>query len=251
MKKLSKIFELLKIDKDDKAGLYLTIIFHLVIIIVLLVYSIGLQVSKETSFVLDFTKYEELEKEQKEAELKRSVSEELDELIAAGRKGTPRNVTVNRSSSALKDDRHSNPNEVYDDARRLQERLNASKEEAQKMEQEEEGISLEKKKKETKSDAAPYQGPSVLSWTLDGYRAISLNIPAYKCEGGGDVSVSIIVNKNGYVIGTKIIEGVSSEDRCLREYALKAAGTSRFMAKDKSNVPDRQVGEIVYRFIPQ
>ena len=69
MKKQSKIADFFKIEKDDKAGFYLTIIFHLVLINILLIYSINLTASKETSFVLDFTKYEELEKEKKQLEL--------------------------------------------------------------------------------------------------------------------------------------------------------------------------------------
>ncbi|MBO7256729.1 MAG: hypothetical protein J6V04_05315, partial [Bacteroidales bacterium] len=129
MKKQSKIADFFKIEKDDKAGFYLTIIFHLVLINILLIYSINLTASKETSFVLDFTKYEELEKEKKQLELKESVSEELDQLIAAARKSQPRNVAVDASSKKLNDDRHSNPNEVYDQARELQKKLNASKKE--------------------------------------------------------------------------------------------------------------------------
>ena len=67
--------------------------------------------------------------------------------------------------------------------------------------------------------------------------------------GGGDVSVSIIVNRKGYVTGVKIIEAVSSPDQCLRDYALRAASGSRFTASQDAQ--ERQVGEIVYRFVAQ
>ena len=236
-------------DKDDKAGLYLTIIFHLVLVNILLLYSINLTASKETSFVLDFTKYEELEKKQKEIELKESVSEELDKLIAQGRRSQPRNVAVDASDRKLKDDRHSNPDEVYDQARELQKKLDASKREFLKEQDSPNDVSLNDKKEKKEEKSETYKGPSVVSYSLDGRKATNLDIPAYKCIGGGDVSVSIIVNRKGYVIGTKIIEGVSSEDPCLREYALKAAGRSRFKADTKA--PERQVGNIVYRFVAQ
>lgn len=250
MKKQSKIADFFKIEKDDKAGFYLTIIFHLVLINILLIYSINLTATKETSFVLDFTKYEELEKEKKQLELKESVSEELDQLIAAARKSQPRNVAVDASSKKLKDDRHSNPNEVYDQARELQKKLDASKREYLQEQDSPDDVVLNKKEEKKNEKSETYSGPSVVSYSLDGRIAIHLDTPAYKCIDGGDVSVSIIVNRKGYVVGTKIIEEVSSNDRCLREYALKAAGKSRFKAVD-NNAPERQVGSIVYRFVAQ
>ena len=58
----------MKINKEDKAGLYITIIFHLVVIIVLLAYQIDSNLRKEESFVLDFSKQEEIEQKKKELE---------------------------------------------------------------------------------------------------------------------------------------------------------------------------------------
>ena len=53
-------------NKEDKAGLYLTVIFHLTVIIVLLLYSIDTTIRREESFVLDFSKQEEIERREKE-----------------------------------------------------------------------------------------------------------------------------------------------------------------------------------------
>ena len=58
-----------------------------------------------------------------------------------------------------------------------------------------------------------------------------------------------LVNRKGYVTGVKIIEAVSSPDQCLRDYALRAASGSRFTASQDAQ--ERQVGEIVYRFVAQ
>ena len=55
-----------KLRGEDKAGLYFTVIFHLVVIIVLLVVQIGYALRKENSFVLDFSKQEEIERQQRE-----------------------------------------------------------------------------------------------------------------------------------------------------------------------------------------
>lgn len=246
MKKRLKI----KIDREEKAGLYLTLAFHLILLIIFLAYSIHRTISQETSFVLDFTKQEELEKEQKLQEFKKSVSAELDEMLAQAQKNTPRNVAVDassRSGANLKDDRSKNPSEVYEEARRLQEKLDASRREVEEASDSEDNISLNKKDEKLSNES--YVGPSVLSYRLDGRKGQSLPIPAYKCVGGGDVTVAIVVNRKGYVVATKVIEEVSSSDNCLQEYAKKAAKRSRFTAS--VSAPERQAGEIVYRFIAQ
>lgn len=240
----------IKIDNDEKAGLYLTVIFHLVLIIVILAYSIHRTVSQETSFVLDFTQQEELERQREIQAFKESVSAELDELIAQSRQNAPRNVAVDatRAGERLRDDRSANPSEVYDEARRLQEKLDASRREAQEAMDSEDNIAIGKKKEESKSKET-YVGPSVLSYRLEGRKGQSLPIPAYKCVGGGDVTVAIIVNRKGYVTAVKVVENVSSADGCLQDYAMKAAKRSRFTAS--ATAPERQAGEIVYRFIAQ
>ena len=241
MKKLFKI----KFNKEDKAGLYLTISFHLIVLIIFLAYSIHSTIKQETSFVLDFTKQEELEKEQEILQFKESVSEELDALIAQAQSQTPRNVAVD-AGAKLKDDRSPNPSEVYDDARKLQEKLDASRRAAEEASDDDDNIALSAEEK--KSDET-YKGPSVISWRLEGRKSQSLPVPAYKCQGGGDVSVAIVVNQRGYVVAAKVIEGVSSSDECLRKYALDAAGRSRFTRN--TSAPEKQAGDILYRFIAQ
>ena len=51
--------------KEDRVGFYTTLVFHLAVLIVLLGVSIGRVASVENSFVLDFTKQEELENSRK------------------------------------------------------------------------------------------------------------------------------------------------------------------------------------------
>ena len=244
----------LTVDSGDKAGLYLTVICHLVLLIILLSWSIHAQLRKDTSFLIDFSAQEEEERLAEQIRMQESVKEELDAEIDAllntsrnQNARSVRNVAVD-ASEPLRDDRHDNPEDIYRDARELQERLDRTRREIEEASDDEDNIAVsdgksDKAKKET------YTGPSVISYTLDGRKAMNLPVPAYKCMGGGDVSVSIIVNRKGYVVGTKIIESVSSPDQCLRDYALRAAGRSRFTASQ--DAPERQAGEIVYRFISQ
>ena len=128
--------------------MYLTVIFHLILLIIILAYSIHRTVSQETSFVLDFTQQEELERQREIQAFKESVSAELDELIAQSRQSTPRNVAVDasRSGERLRDDRSANPSEVYAEARRLQEKLDASRREAQQALDSEEDVVIGNKK---------------------------------------------------------------------------------------------------------
>ena len=89
----------MKIEKENKAGLYLTVIFHLTVIIVLLLYSIDSTIRREESFVLDFSKQEEIERKEKETIFKEDISRKLDEMIAAAQSsGVPiRNIAVDAS----------------------------------------------------------------------------------------------------------------------------------------------------------
>ena len=73
-----------------------------------------------------------------------------------------------------------------------------------------------------------------------------LEVPAYLCEGGGDVTVSVTVDRAGKGTGARGTEG---GDDCMRESALRAARNSLFNIDDSA--PARQTGTITYIFIPQ
>lgn len=236
-------------SKEKKAGFYTTVIFHLVVIIICLLTAIQRVASEETSFVLDFSKLEEIERIEKQEELKAQASKELEDLLSGKASSSAyRNVAVDRSSQALKDDRFKNPNQVYDEARELQRKLDASRAAALR-EQGADDVAQASQDNLPDSNAPQYKGPSVISYSLDGRKALSLPVPAYKCQGGGDVSVQIAVNRKGYVVSAAVIESVSSSDECLVRSAVAAAKRSRFRAS--SSAAEKQIGEIVYRFIAQ
>ena len=238
----------MKITQDDKAGLYLTIIFHLVVIIVLLVYQINTSIKREESFVLDFSKQEEIEKRKKEEIFKKDVSKRIEEMLAAAQmsRSEIKNIAVD-AGSHLKDDRNTDAEQLYKDAERLANELKKGQN-AQEDAREE---TVELPSKENKSDEKKkeYSGPSVVSYNLDGRKASHLKIPAYRCYGCGDVTVIITVDPQGNVIGAKVLDEISSSDSCLRSFAVRAARLSKFSAS--SSAPARQNGEILYRFIAQ
>ena len=236
-----------KLRNEDKAGLYLTVIVHLVVLIILLAVQLGYSLKRENSFVLDFTKQEELERQEREQVFKEDISRRIDELIAATEAGglPVRNVAVDRSS--LKDDRGTDAEQLYKDAERLQQELQGGVDRAD----DDDYVAPpdNPKKDDPKKEDNPYKGPSVVSYSLDGRKASHLSIPAYRCMGGGLVTVIITVDNAGNVINAKVQEDVSSADSCLRNFAVRAARLSKF--SKSTSAPARQTGDIVYQFIPQ
>lgn len=244
----------MKISGEDKSGLYFTVIVHLAALIVLLASGIGTSLKGEHSFLLDFSDIEQEERERQEAEFKKSISDRLDELINAVPHHAPvsgndpvRNIAVDASSGALRDDRNTDAEQLYRDAERLAEELKSGAYE--NMDNSGDYAALQDTEIEEKVKETVYSGPSVVSYSLDGRKALTLSVPAYRCLGGGDVTVRITVSQSGTVDNAEIVEEFSSSDRCLREYAKRAARLSRFTAS--GSAPKRQYGEIVYRFIAQ
>lgn len=237
-----------RLNSEDKAGIYVTAIFHLAVIIVLLAVQIGSYMKKDTSFLMDFSRQEEIERQEKEENFKESISRRLDDLIA-GPSGTPvRNVTVDRSAP-LKDDRNTDAEELYRENERLQRDLRGLDSREENAVDETVDLSGDRHDRQESPEKKAYSGASVLSWTLDGRKASTLKVPAYQCYNGGDVTVLIKVNNKGVVVSAKVVEAVSSTDECLRKNAVRAARTSRFSAS--TTAPANQVGEITYRFVHQ
>ena len=149
----------LRVDTDDKAGLYLTLIVHLILIIVLLSWSIHTQLARDTSFVIDFSQQEAQEAMEARAQMQESVSEELeaelDALLNASRNQSAqsiRNVAVD-ASEPLRDDRYDNPEDIYREARELQERLDQSRREVEEASSSEDQVSVYREDDGQKAEA--------------------------------------------------------------------------------------------------
>ena len=233
------------LNREDKAGLYVTLIVHLGILIVLLIAQIGFSLQRENSFVIDFSKQEELRRIAEKKEFDENISKRVDDLISGASGIEFRNVTSSRNKEILKDDRSTDADKLYKDAERLAKDLKSGPDQA-----DEDYVSEpELKTEDKKSEKRQYSGPSVLSWHLDGRKASHLPIPAYRCYGGGMVTVLITVDNSGRVIDAKIQEETSSDDKCLRDFAIRAARQSRFSIKQ--DAPARQRGDIIYQFLAQ
>ncbi len=241
---------------EDKAGLYITVSVHLAVIIILLLYKIGSFAADQDKYIMDFSAAVDKIEDVKQKAVPAVKEEDLsfDELIArrveqliAGNTGTDfKNIATDRSNT-LKDDRGTDADKLYEDARRLAKELK----DGIQLDEPDDSYVQQNSKKETKQEkkVKEYSGPSVVSYSLDGRKASRLPIPAYRCFAGGMVTVLIVVDNAGKVIDAKVQDATSSSDKCLRDFAVKAAKMSRFSTNTKA--PARQHGDIVYQFIAQ
>ncbi|MFI3280096.1 MAG: energy transducer TonB [Rikenellaceae bacterium] len=76
--------------------------------------------------------------------------------------------------------------------------------------------------------------------------AQNLIVPAYQCQGGGEVVIAAQLNQQGKVVKAEVSRG---GDKCMQETALRAAKASTFNTAE--NAPESHSGTITYIFIPQ
>lgn len=246
------------ISSEDKAGIYITAIAHLAVIIILLAVQVHTVLRSTNAFLLDFSAQEAEEERLRETELQERISEKLDRMLgdipvdrlAPQNDGQIRNIAVD-AGKHLKDDRNTDASRLYADAEQLEKDLKAGRDHAVYEDARNEAVEIgkENSNKADNPERNEYTGPSILSYTLDGRKASHLKIPAYQCYGGGEVTVIITVEPSGRVLNAKVLDDVSSRDECLRNFAIRAARLSRFSSS--RTAPARQTGEIVYRFIAQ
>ena len=99
-----------------------------------------------------------------------------------------------------------------------------------------------------KESGVKQKGSVLISYWLPGRRDVFLYMPAYQCEGGGEVTVNITVNRNGKVVSASMKES-STNSSCINDMAILAARNSRFNVDDTGS--DKQSGTITYIFVPQ
>ncbi len=235
-------------DKSKYIAVIVTVSVHLAVILVLMLCVVNPAIEeRRQAYMVDFSKQEEIEKARELIRKREAAQRRVDRMLDEA--GVPveqkRSLASNRDAS-LKDDRQTDAEQLYKDAERIEQEYR----ELMAGDDNEVTITTRRKEKVRQQEEAPqYSGPTVLSYSLSGRKGSSLPIPAYKCIGEGEVTVIIIVDAAGNVTDAKIQDEVSSTDRCLRSYALKAARASRFSVSPTGAA--RQSGNIVYSFIAQ
>ena len=200
---------------------------------------------------MDLSQIEAAERELQEQIFREDIGKKIDDLLAASRNSQTelKNITVN-AGSTLKDDRNTDVEQLMKDAERLKNELKQNQ--LSDMEDAtDESVDLSEDKSQERKDVKKeeYSGPSLVSFTLDNRYLTKPSTPSYKCFGSGDVTVIIKVDRSGNVTEAKILDEVSSSDECIRKYAVRAARLTKFNASPTA--PNRQTGDILYRFVSQ
>lgn len=233
---------------DHRVGLCVTLIAYLVLMIVFVSSKlvVGRRASQQGMYI-DLQSLAELEQERDR--LEREVQQRQEQSPIDWRSIRNQASNENALNEALRDDRGTNAAELNEAAAEAEARMRANREAY------EEGLAEERAIRERRGvkDGAEHRdrkvkGRVTVSFSLtDPVRTSRwLEVPAYRCEGGGEVIVSITVNRAGEVTAARITEG---GDECMRAAALEAARASIFNID--SSAPARQNGMITYIFIPQ
>ena len=232
---------------DHRIGLCITLIVYLVVAIGFVSSKIvmGGRQSLQGMYV-DLQTLDELERERDRlAEEVRRANERIDWSAI-------RNTSSNENAlnENLQDDRGTNAAALNSEAEQVEKRLRASRDAYERGVAEARAIGERKESVETEAGESDrkVKGRVTVSFSLTNPTRYSRHLikPAYRCEGGGEVVVSIVVNPRGEVLSAQVVSG---GDECMRQTAVKAARDSKFDYNESA--PSRQTGTITYIFIPQ
>ena len=230
--------------KENRIGILGTIIIHLVIVLLLLVFKMStIQHHINGNVVLDFKSDQEiLEELERRLLVEKRMEQELLQQLSnnAATSNKPHNTAEKSEKQQLIDNARK---EMYgDDYEEIK---------LDQTEPDDEGFNVveeEKDKKEDEVIESNNNDKTTITYNLEGRSQKRMPVPVYQCEGGGAVIVNISVNREGYVVSATISEK-SSDDECLHDAALISARSSRFTTK--FDAPIRQKGTITYTFIAQ
>lgn len=233
---------------DHRIGLCITLVAYLLLMIVFVSSKIVVgRRPAEQGMYIDLQTLADLERERNrlEEEVRRRQQQEPLDWRSI------RNATSNENAlnEELKDDRGTNAAAINEAAAEAADRMRANREAYEQGLAEEEAIRARRGTEAgTERQDRKLKGRVTVSFSLvDPVRTSrKLIVPAYRCEGGGDVEVEIAVSRAGEVVAARVVAG---GDDCMRETALRAARASLFNIDPAA--PARQQGTITYIFIPQ
>jgi outer membrane biosynthesis protein TonB len=242
---------------ENRLGLFVTIIILLVSATIFVTAKIVTKVPKTSDTIYIEMDMTEPEKEQpKEPEPPKERPKARDEVDWK----SVRNVVSNDAAAESEKEtptRHTNDDELQAAAKAAEQNMKANQEAYERGLTEVGNIGKEEPVQPTPTEKKGDKGgsPDVkqkgnvtvrYSFTDPTRRALHLVIPAYRCEGGGEVVVAAVINQNGKVVSARVDSG---GDACMRSIAVSAARSSTFNVD--TSAPEKQEGTITYIFIPQ
>lgn len=233
---------------DHRIGLCVTLIAYLVLMITFVSSKIVIgSKSHSQGIYIDLQSLAELEKERDRLEREVQQKQEADPIDWRSIRNQVSNE--NALNEELKDDRGTNAAALNNDAAQTAERMRANREAYEQGLAEEQAIRERHGVKEgAEQQDRKVKGRVTVSFSLTNpvRQSRRLDIPAYRCEGGGEVVVGVTVDRGGKVIAARVISG---GDDCMRESARSSALKSLFNIDQSA--PAKHEGTITYIFIPQ
>ena len=227
---------------DHRIGLCVTLIAYLVLMIAFVSSKIVVGRKPHTQgMYIDLQTLAELEQERDRLERLARERQEKDPIDWRSIQNQVSNE--NALNEKLRDDRGTNAAALNDAAAAAEERMRANREAYEQGLAEERAIRQRRGAGEdSEHQDRKVKGRVTVSFSLtDPVRTSRyLAVPAYKCEGGGEVVVEITVNRAGDVTNARVVEG---GDECMRSSPRHASkGRLRiFLSPNKFFLPRRGV----------
>ncbi len=103
-------------------------------------------------------------------------------------------------------------------------------------------------KKEKKKPEKTNFGKTRITYSVPPNRkATYIDRPIYRCQGGGEVVVGVVVSSDGHVLQAQI-EKTTTNDECIHEMAINSARNFIF---ERDNAAKKVEGTITYIFVAQ
>lgn len=235
---------------DHRAGICITLIVYLVLAILFVWWKIevGAQAGA-THILIDMDMFQE--EEQLTPEEMEMLRTQMDDFRDVQNQVSNENAELN---AQLRDAKGINASDLYDEANSLDDKMRANREAYEMgLKEQENSQNTPKTGSEDgdKQQDTKVQGRVTVSFSFTNPVRTSVNlvVPAYKCEGGGEVVVNAILDTSGKVSSASVDKALSTPDNCMQNAALNAARRSRFNID--GSAPSKHKGTITYIFIPQ
>ena len=232
---------------DNRIGLCVTTILFLSLAIAFVVSKIDMTSHKSPDTIYIDLGSVELLKEERDRLLE-EVKQRNQEIDWSSIRNQSSNE--NALNENLQDEKHTNTAELNAAAEEVERKMNANREAYERGLREVDAIGESHpsggsggEKKDVKR-----KGSVTVSFSFKDPVRNSRHLvkPAYRCEGGGEVIVQAVLNRNGQIVSANVVSG---GDECMRQTAKNAALNSTFNID--SSAPEKQYGTITYIFIPQ
>ena len=245
-----------EIYKQNIYGVITTLVFHIIVLIILLTSNLqyGIQ-SPEEAILVDFAK-EEIKLPEPEKEKKQESAATTQQMPGSNHRASNRAVN-DGSKDAGKTSASSNDpffdkayNKEIAEAKQLVNDVNKTL--AKKIpkiadirmpEDNTEGKTREEVRQSN------FKGKSNIHYYLENRYHARLPIPVYLAEGGGEVTVDIVVGRDGRVLNATPRPNPRIVDMAILAYAKQAAEKTWF--NPDSSAPEKQKGTITYNFVAQ